>query len=146
LPASPVTVLRLIQTAHRTAALLQAGTGPGASLLAAWSADSGRHWTVSPPFRLGGRKPSSASISPAGAFAVVLSGNQAVAIRGAGDGWQALPALPAGTATLAPGPAGGFDALAVHRTRLTVWQLSPGSATWHTTQTINVPIQFGSSG
>ena len=146
LARQPVTVRRLIQTAHRTAALLQAGTGPGASLLAAWSADSGRHWTLSPPLRLGGRNPSSASISPAGAFAIVLSGNRAVAIRGAGDGWQDLPALPAGTATLAPGPAGGLDALAVQRTRLTIWQLGPGSATWHTTQTINVPIQFGSSG
>ena len=57
-----------------------------------------------------------------------------------------LPALPNGTATLAPGPSGGFDALAVHRTRLTVWQLGPGTATWRTTQTMNVPVQFGSSG
>ena len=52
-------------------------------------------------------------------------------------------ALPAATATLAPGPAGGFDALAVPRTTLTIWRLAAGSAT---TQAINVPIQFGSSG
>ena len=37
-------------------------------------------------------------------------------------------------------------ALAFHRTRLTVWQLGPGSVAWHTTQAFNVPIQFGSSG
>jgi hypothetical protein len=48
--------------------------------------------------------------------------------------------------TLAPGPAGGWDALAVHRTRLTVWQLPRGGAAWAAAQTINVPIEFGSSG
>jgi hypothetical protein len=142
----PVTVLRLAQAANRTVALLEAGTGPAAALLTAWSTDGGSHWALSPPLKLAGAKPDSASFGPSGAATVVLSGNRAQAIAGAGDQWQSLPALPAGTATLAPGPAGGFDALAVHRTRLTVWQLDPGSATWRTTQTLNVPIQFGSSG
>jgi hypothetical protein len=41
---------------------------------------------------------------------------------------------------------GGFDALTVHRTTLTIWQLAPGSSTWLADQAINVPIQFGSSG
>jgi hypothetical protein len=141
-----ITVLRLTRTANRTVALLKAGTGPAASLLAAWSADSGGHWALSPPVKLDSAKLSSASFGPTGAAAIVLSGNRAETIAGAGAGWQALPALPAGTATLAPGPSGGFDALAVHRTTLTVWQLAPGSATWRTTQTVTVPIQFGSSG
>ena len=141
-----ITVLRLAQTATRTVALLQAGTGRAASLLAAWSTDSGGHWALSPPLKLGGRAPSSASIWPRGAFAIVLNRNQAATIPGPGGTWRALPALPADTATLAPGPAGGFDALAVHHTRLTVWQLGPGPASWRTTQAMNVPIQFGSSG
>jgi hypothetical protein len=38
-----------------------------------------------------------------------------------------------------------IDALAVHRTRLTVWQLAADSTAWHSAQTISVPIQFGSS-
>jgi hypothetical protein len=141
-----VTVLRLTQTANGTVALLKAGSGPAASLLAAWSADGGAHWAVSPPLRLSGADLSSASFGSAGAAAVVLSGNRAESVAGAGAAWRALPALPPGTATLAPGPAGGYDALAVHRTQLTVWQLAPGARAWAATQVINVPIQFGSSG
>ena len=37
------------------------------------------------------------------------------------------------------------DALAVHRGTLTIWQLPSGGAAWTKTQTINVPIQYGSS-
>jgi len=72
-------------------------------------------------------------------------GNHGETLAGPGASWRSLPALPPGTATLAPGPAGGLDALAVDRTRLTVWQLAPGSAAWAKAQTINVPVQFGSS-
>ena len=63
-----------------------------------------------------------------------------------GGPWQPLPALPPGTATLAPVPGGGLDALAVHGARLTVWQLAAGGTSWAGIQTINVPIQYGSSG
>lgn len=141
-----ITVLRLTRTANRTVALLKAGSGPAASLLAAWSADSGSHWALSPPLKLSGATLTSTAFGPTGAAAIVLNGNRAQTITGPGSAWQPLPALPAGTATLAPGAAGGFDALAVHRATLTVWQLAAGSATWHTTQAVNVPIQFGSSG
>ncbi len=140
-----ITVLRLTRTAGGTVALLAAGTGTAVSVLAAWSADSGRRWTVSPPLRLNGAHLTSTSFGPDGAAAIVLNGNRGETVSGAGTPWRALPALPPGTATLAPGPAGGFDALATHRTILTVWQLAPGSATWAKTQTVNVPIQFGSS-
>lgn len=146
LARQPVTVIRLTRTASRITALLKAGNGPADSLIAAWSADSGRRWTVSPPLPLHGATLSSTSFGLAGAAGVVLSGNRAEALTRAGAAWQSLPALPPGTATLAARPAGGFDALAVHHTRLTIWRLRSGAATWHTTQVINVPIQFGSSG
>lgn len=146
LARQPVTVIRLTRTASRITALLKAGNGPAASLIAAWSADSGRRWTVSPPLPLHGATLSSTSFGPAGAAAVVLTGNRAQILTSAGAAWRSLPALPPGTATVAPRPAGGFDALTVHRTRLTIWRLRSGAATWHTTQVINVPIQFGSSG
>jgi hypothetical protein len=141
-----ITVLRLTQTASTTVALLAAGTGPAASILTAWSADNARHWTLSPPFRLNGATLTATSLGPAGAAAIVLNGNRGMTIASTATGWQALPTLPAGTATLAPGPAGSFDALAVHRTKLTVWQLTNGSAAWATIQAIHVPIQYGSSG
>ena len=148
LPASlasqQMQVLRLTSTASGTAALLEAGTGPGASLLAAWSADGGGHWSLSPPFHMNGATPISASFGPGNTAAVVLSGSQGETIASPAA-WRSLPRLPAGTATLAPDAAGALDALSVKSTRLTVWQLAPGSAAWAKAQAINVPIQFGSS-
>ena len=150
LPASSahqdVTVLRLTTTGTATVALLVAGTGPAARLLAAWSADSGAHWALSPPLPLGGAKLTSASFGPGGTTAVMLTGNHAQAITGPAGSWRPLPAPPPGTATLAPGAAGGWDALAVQRARLAIWHLAPAATVWAITQTINVPIQFGSSG
>lgn len=75
----------------------------------------------------------------------MTSGNRGQAITGPGAAWQSLPPLPPGTATLVPDNGGGFDALAVHVTKLVVWHLAAGSATWSTAQTITVPIQYGSS-
>ena len=142
-----ISVLRLTTTVGTTTALLAVGTGSGAQLLAAWSTgDSGAHWALSRPLPLNGTKPTSVSSGPGGAVAVVLTGNHAKTINGPAVEWRPLPALPPGTATLAPGPGGGWDALAVHSTRLTVWQLTPGHAAWASTQTISVFIQFGSSG
>ena len=140
-----ITVLMLTTTAGRTTALLAASAGSATSVLAAWTAGNGMRWALSPPFRLNGAKLTSASPGPRGSTAIILNGNRGQAITGPGTSWQPLPRLPPGTATLAPGPAGGLDALAVHRSTLTVWHLAPGAAAWHTTQTINVPILFGSS-
>ncbi len=105
-------------------ALLRGGDGPTASLIAAWSTGSGSHWVLSSPVRLGGAKLTSASFGPGGAAAIVLNGNQRKPSPVPRSSWGSLPALPPGTATLPPAP-GGFGALAVHRTKLTVWQLRP---------------------
>jgi len=141
-----VTVLRLTRTGNSMTALLTAGTGPGEPILAAWSTDDGGHWTLSAPLRLGGAAVTSASFGPGGAACVVMTGRHGAVITG-GRAWKALPDLPPGTATLAPGPAGTFQALAVHRGALTVWQTSARGTAWlKKTQTINVPIQYGSSG
>ena len=150
LPASyahqAITVLRLTTTAGGTTALLAAGSGPAARLLAASSTDSGAHWTLSQPCRWAARRLTSASFGPGGTAAITLTGNRADTLTAAAGPWRPLPPLPPGTATLAHGPAAGWDALAVHGTRLTIWQLAPGARAWATTQTITVPIQFGSSG
>jgi hypothetical protein len=146
LASRPVQVLRLTSMAGGTVALLVAGTGPAASLLAAWSSDSGSHWALSPPLRLDGAAVSSAAFGPGDTAAIVLNGSRGETVAGPGTPWRVLPALPPGTATLAAGPAGGFDALAPKRTTMIVWQLAPGSAAWAKAQAISVPIQFGSSG
>ena len=141
-----ISVLRLTTTAGTTTALLAAGTGSAADLLAAWSTGGGARWTVSPPLPLHGAKLTSASSGPGGNVAAVLTGNHAQAITGPAGAWHPLPALPPGTATLAPGPAGGWDALAVHGARLAIWRLPHGGAAWAVTQAISVPVAFGSSG
>jgi hypothetical protein len=127
------------------AALLAAGT----SLLAAWS-DGGR-WTVSAPVAAAGDGPGdeqgvrASGFGPGGSVWVLLGGGRAETIGGPGGSWRALPGLPAGTATLAPGSgAAAYDALAVAGSRLTVWRLTAGA--WDRVQVINVPITYGSSG
>ena len=114
------------------------------SLLAAWSADNGLHWTLSRPLRLAGAGLASAAFGPAGTAAVITTSGKAAVITSAGS-WHTLPTLPAGAATLALGPAGQADALAVHRGTLTIWQLPSGGSTWTKAQVIGVPIQYGSS-
>ena len=121
----------------RNAALLVAGT----SLLAAWS-DGGR-WTVSAPVAAGDGV-SASGFGPGGSVWVLLGRGRAEAIGGPGGSWQALPTLPTGTATLAPGSgSSSYDALAVAGSRLTVWRLAAGA--WAQVQVINVPITYGSS-
>jgi hypothetical protein len=75
---------------------------------------------------------------------VLLGGGRAETIDGPGASWRARPTVPTGTQVLAPGPGGSWDALAVSRSKLTVWRLS--GAAWVKAQLINVPIVYGSSG
>jgi hypothetical protein len=145
LAGQDITVRRLTQTGQGLAAVLTAGTGPAASLLAAWSADNGGHWTLSPPLPLHGAALASASFGPGGAAAVITTANRGEMIASPGSSWRPLPPLPPGTATLAPGPDGAADALAVNRGTLTIWHLAPGAAAWTRVQVIKVPIQYGSS-
>ena len=144
LASQPVTVARLTRTGHGITALLTAGSGPGTSLLAAWSAD-GSHWTVSPPLALHGATLTSASFGPGGTTAIITTANHGQTITPGGSSWEPLPALPSGTATVAPGAGGTTDALAVHGGTLTVWQHAAGATIWTTIQVINVPIPYGSS-
>ena len=70
---------------------------------------------------------------------------RAAVANSVGAGWRTLPPPPSGTATLASGPAASIDALAVKETVLNVWTLAPRSNDWVHAQTMNVPIEFGSS-
>jgi hypothetical protein len=138
-----IRVLRLTRAGRRLTALLAAGTGHAASLVAAWTAD-GRSWTVSAPLPLAGAALLSSSFGGDGAAAVALSGRRAALLAGPGASWQALPALPAAPSVTLALPAGApVTALATDRSVLTVWQLS--GAAWTKAQTTNVPIQYGSS-
>jgi hypothetical protein len=129
-------VLGLAGAGGGNVALLVAGN----SLLAAWS--DGTRWSVSGPVAAGAVRAS--GFGAGGSAWVLLSGGRAETIGGPGGSWQALPAVPAGTATLAPEPGpGGYEALAVSGSKLTVWRLAQGG--WAKVQQINVPIEYGSS-
>ena len=142
----PISVLRLTTNGDTTTALLAAGTGPTERLLAGWSANGGAHWALSPPLPTNGATLTSASSGPGRSVAIILSDRHAAAITTAMRTWRQLPVLPPGTATLAPARSAGWDALAVHSTRLTIWQAAPGARAWSSAQIITVPIPFGSSG
>ena len=144
MPGQPSRVLGLTVAGNRETALLAAGTGRDTTLLAAWSAGGGR-WASSSPLPLGGSEVVSVSIGPGGAVGAVLNGRAGV-IGGPGSAWQWLPFLPAGTQTLALGPAAQVEALAAAGATFTAWTWPPGSAAWAKTQTLRVPVQYGSSG
>jgi hypothetical protein len=153
LAGDQVQVLGLARTSGGNGALLLAGT----DLLAAWR--DGTRWTVSAPVPAAGGIAAS-GFGPGGSVWVLLGSGRAETLTGAGESWRALPPVPTGTrvlasagttvlkptgtATLAPGVGGGYDALAVSGSVLTVWRLT--AADWAKVQTINVPIQYGSSG
>ena len=133
LPASlsgqPVRVLRLARSGNQDVALLEAGTAPSLSLLAAWTGD-GEHWRLSPVLRTGGSAAVSASFGD-GEAGVVLGGNRAETISGPGSSWRRLPALPGGrTVTLALPGGGATEALAADAGTLTVWRLAGDPGTW----------------
>jgi hypothetical protein len=152
-PAAPASmaretigVVRLAATSTGTVALLQAGTGPDASLVAAFSAAGGSQWALSAPLRIGSRQLLSTTVGPGFSIGVILNGGTGVALAGPGTSWQKLPPLPRWAATLALGPSGAIDAIAAHASTFSDWRLQPGSAgRWHLAQTIPVTIPYGSS-
>jgi hypothetical protein len=137
---SLVQVLGLAATAGGNVALLATGD----SLFAAWW--NGARWAVSVPVTavpVTSGTVRALGFGPGGGAWLLLTGGRAEAIAGPGASWRALPTAPTGTATLAPGPGGSYDALAVAGSKLTVWRLTQGA--WATVQLISVPIEYGSS-
>jgi hypothetical protein len=132
-----VQVLGLASAPGGTAALMAAGP----DLLAAWSGATG--WTWSAPVAAG--TVTASGFGPGGSVWALLRGGRAEVIGGTGGAWRALPAVPARTQVLAPGPGGGYDALAVSGSRLIVWRLGPNGAAWAQVQAMIVPIEYGSS-
>lgn len=144
--ADRITVLGLTTQAGRTTAVLEAQARRSASAVVAWLPAGASGWTLSPPAGLGNGTPRSADLWPGGGAALVLPDGTGQTIAGPGTAWQSLPALPRQTATLALGPAGQFQALAVAGDRLTIWQLAAATAEWRAAQQITVQIPYGSSG
>jgi hypothetical protein len=101
-------------------------------------------WTASPALPVSGTVTASGTLAGGGAW-VLLPGGRAATIGGPGQQWLLLPPVPAKTVVLAAGPDGAVDALAVSGATLTVWRLAKATTVWSSAQTIEVPIQYGSS-
>jgi len=144
----PAEVLGLWPGSDRLGALVavSAGNGRGAELVAASSAGGGK-WTVSPALATStGAELLSFGPTASGGVFVLLGGSHGDLLEtndGPGTQWDVLPAPPAGTDAVAF-PTGGVPfAMAGHDTVLKVWSLE--GTGWSLSQTIDVPIQFGSS-
>lgn len=137
-------VLRLTATSEGNSALIMTGTGHRARLFAAWTSDGSR-WTVSPPLPADAGQVPAAGTGAGGLVWVMPGAGHAAVISEAGGPWHALPALPAGTATLASVPGGAIDALTVDGESLTIFRLASPAGSWARTQVIKVPLQLGSS-
>ncbi len=151
-------VIGLATTGSNTTAVLAVGSGATARVFAAWSADGGARWTLSPGLRTAaltaGATPSVSFLSD-GSTGLVLTAaagrpaaSRAYTIGWRAGQWAALPALPARSgpgqlATLAATAGGDPQALIVDRGTLTVWQL--GSGQWALQQTVRVSLPYGSS-
>lgn len=146
---STVTVLGMHSEASGMAVVLGVAGSQGKSLIVSWRA-SASSWRASPPLQLT-RGEDLVSFGPApGANLLVLvgapGGSKRLYITGDPPAsWRRVPSPPPDTATVAAGPAGTIEALGVNDTVLTVWNLAASSATWAESQTIHVPVQFGSS-
>jgi hypothetical protein len=137
-------VVRLVATSAGIVALLQAGTGPDASLIAAFSPAGGSKWTLSAPLSIDSRQLLSTTVGPGFSIGVILNGGMGETLAGPGASWQKLPALPRFAATLALGPSGAVDAIAAHASTFADYRLTPGGG-WQLAQTMLVTIPYGSS-
>jgi hypothetical protein len=140
-------VLRLTGSGRSTTALLTtAAPGGAASLTAAWASPGG-HWALSPPLPLGGARIVATTASPGltGAAGIILSTGRAGYIVHGGP-WQRLPALPAHAAALVLGPGRQVSVLAASGNILTSWRRTARANIWTRTQTMKVPVPYGSSG
>lgn len=144
------TVLRLEAGPSGTQALVQAGRGRQARLVALWRGSPSDPWTPSAAFLPGGAIEAT-GFGPSGSVVVVTGAPRgegrvgAASVTGPGGAWSALPPAPARTAAVVDGPGGEVDALAVSGNVLTDYRLEVASGTWQRVQALSVPIQYGSS-
>lgn len=126
-----------------------ASSGPESQLVPVWLASGTTGWKVGPPLPLTSSDGlQSVVIGPSGQIAVLQKSAggplQLKDVTGPGRPWTGLASPPAGTATVAWSPAGPV-ALSVARSTLTASAVGP-TGIWAETDTLDVTIEYGSSG
>jgi hypothetical protein len=145
-------VLLLETSANGINAVVATSSSATTHLLVAHSSMKGTAWTTSPSLRL----PLSASIISTGSFGASgvyvvwrnRNGGVFAAISTGAGRWSVLPALPgeAETIALPEGDPTTIDALGGHHSTFFVWRLDARLSRWQQTETLSVPIIYGSSG
>ena len=156
-PTSPVganstisTVLRLVMTGSGVSSLLTIDDSGHTNIVAAWRGDGSGPWTVSPDLAIhSSERIVSTAINQGGGFLVETTGptgsTRLSEIASPAANWQMLPSPPVGTKAVVAGTDGAVDALSVNNSKLTDWELSTPNGVWRRRQTIDVPIEYGSS-
>jgi hypothetical protein len=149
-----VSVLRMVPTPMGTAVLLSADEPDGRTqLVAGWVSGSPVSTTVSAPFVLpAGDHIVATGTTPASGVFVLVGGAYGGGVRLADilpsseghPGWNVLPDPPRGTLGAAFS-LGRIDVVTVHSSTLIDYALNESSAGWVRSQTLRVPIQYGSS-
>jgi hypothetical protein len=142
-------VLRLSSSGATTTALVAAAAAGRTVLLGMWRATAGT-WSDSRPLPVGPTQRVLASaIGASGQQLVFLSkrGTNGVleVASGPGLGWTALASPPAGTVTVALMGGGSVAAFSVNGSRLRVFTVTAPGETWTLSQSMNVPLAYGSS-
>jgi hypothetical protein len=141
--------IRLTTNGSVTDAIFAARSSKSTQIVAGWSTGASGKWTLSPSLGLDAASDVVASGAGPGdaEFALIRSGTKLVAslIDGPTGAWQRIASLPSGTQTVALEPDGTLDALVVHISALTIWHQQHVGSSFTKSQTINVPIQYGSS-
>jgi hypothetical protein len=149
LAASITRVLRLNASGSTSAALVAAAAAGHSDLLGLWRAPAGA-WSASAPLAVGpAQRILATAVGLNGELLVLLSkpgtnGELEVA-SGSGLGWTALASPPAGTVTLALLGDGSVDAFSVNGSGLRIFTVAPHQSTWVLSQSMNVPLAYGSS-
>jgi len=142
-----IRVDRLVTTGAGLTALVTTWSGHSADLVLATSTDGSAPWTMSSPLAAAGQSVESTSVTPNGGMVVVLAGargSETASVVSAGSSWRVLPPLPASTSVVVAEPGGQYEALVGSGSTLDVDALSSGE--WHKRASLDVPIQYGSSG
>jgi hypothetical protein len=146
--AGDITVLRLSPDGAGMSALVVGHAVAGDALYGIWEAPDGK-WSVSGGNSL---RPHTSIVSegfgPNGEIVVETKsargalGAQTVA-SGSGSAWTTLRAPPAGAKDVSVSRDGSLDALCVENSTLVDWRLEDGA--WKLIESLDVPIQYGSS-
>ena len=145
-----MTVVRLAAAPGSLSALLRLSSGSANSYVVARTT-SGTSWTVSGPLdeSSNARLSSTGAITGGGFVLTLTQGAQthAAFLAPGAEQWSPLPDPPSGAATVSVSASGAASAFVVDRSQLEVYALdASGRPSWVRSQTIHVPIQYGSSG